>query len=93
MQRLSPKALGFSFASICAVLYAACAVIMATVPKETAIQFFNSLTHGVDWGPIMRFEMPWYEMLIGITEVFILGWLVGATIATLYNASVGKETE
>lgn len=92
MPRLNPKALGFSFASICAALYAACAAIMATVPKEAAIQFFNSLTHGVDWGPIVRFDMPWYEMLIGITEVFILGWLIGATIAALYNASADKET-
>jgi hypothetical protein len=64
---------------------------MAAVPREVAIRFFNSLTHGVDWGPIMRFEMPWYEMLIGMTEVFILGWLVGATIAALYNIGSGKE--
>ena len=91
MHHLSLKALGFAVAAMSALLYAGCALVMATVPRATAIRFFNSLTHGVDWGPIMRFEMPWYEMLIGMTEVFILGWLVGATIAALYNISSGKE--
>ena len=91
MQHLSPKALGFAFAAISSVMYAACALIMATVPEEAAIQFFNSLTHGVDWGPIMRFEMPWHEMVIGLTEVFILGWLMGASIAVLYNIGAGRE--
>lgn len=91
MQHLSPKALGFAVAAMSAVLYAACALIMATVPKPAAVQFFNSMTHGVDWGPIMRFDMPWHEMVIGVTELFILGWLVGATIAVLYNIGVGKE--
>lgn len=91
MHHLSLKAFGFAVATMSALLYAGCALVMATVPRATAIQFFNSLTHGVDWGPIMRFEMPWYEMLIGMTEVFILGWLVGATTAALYNVSSGKE--
>jgi len=91
MQHLSPKALGFAFGAISSVMYAACALIMATLPEEAAIQFFNSLTHGVDWEPIMRFNMPWYEMVVGFTEVFILGWLIGATVAALYNISAGRE--
>jgi hypothetical protein len=26
-----------------------------------------------------------WMMIIGITEIFILGWLTGATIASVYN--------
>jgi hypothetical protein len=37
----------------------------------------------------MRFDMPWSEMAIGISELFILSWLAGAAIAALYNFGVG----
>ncbi len=35
--------------------------------------------------------MPWWEMVIGVLEVFILGWLVGATVAVLYNVGTTRE--
>lgn len=58
---------------------------MLTVPKPAVIRFFNSLLHGWDVGPIMRWDMPWWEATIGVLEVFILGWLFGALLAVLYN--------
>ena len=90
MLSLSPRGLGFAFGTISALFYAGCAFVMSTVPRDVAIRFFNSLTHGVDWGPIMRWDMPWTEMLIGVLEVFILGWLTGATVAAFYN--IGAKT-
>ena len=92
MLSLSPRGLGFAFAMISAVFYAGCAFVMATVPRDVAIRFFNSLTHGVDWGPIMRWDMPWTEMLIGLLEVFILSWLRGAAVAALYNIGARTRT-
>lgn len=85
MSPLSPRGLGFAFGLITAAFYAGCAFVMSTVPRDAAIRFFNSLTHSVDWGPIMRWDMPWTEMLVGLLEVFILGWLTGAAVAVLYN--------
>jgi len=58
---------------------------MAFLGKAESVRFFNSLIHGVDFGPIVRASMPPMEMVIGLFEVFILGWLLGATVASLYN--------
>lgn len=88
---LSPRRLGFAFASISALLYLGCAFVMLTVPQEAAIRFFNSVMHGVDVTPIVRWDMPWWEMSIGVLEVFILGWLIGATVAALYNIGIPKR--
>lgn len=85
MKTLSVKRFGFALGSGCAALYLGCAFVMATVPPEAALRFFNSITHGVDWGPVMRTDMPWWEFVIGILEIFILGWLFGAFVASLYN--------
>lgn len=88
---LSPKRLGFAFAATSALLYLGCVFVMLTVPQDAAIRFFNSVMHGVDVTSIVRWDMPWSEMTIGVLEVFILGWLVGATVAVLYNVGTTRE--
>ena len=60
-------------------------------PRPPEFRFFNSLTHGVDWGPIMRWDMPVGEMVVGVLQVFILGWLLGAAMASLYNFVAARE--
>lgn len=92
MTRLSIRRLGFALGALFGLLYLGCVFVMATVPKDAAVRFFNSLTHGVDWGPIMRWDMPAAEMLVGVLEVFILGWLAGAAFAALYNLGLERRT-
>jgi hypothetical protein len=36
-------------------------------------------------------DVPWTEALIGLVEMFILGWLFGALIAAVYNISFNKK--
>ncbi len=75
-----------------ALLYLGCVFVMGTVGREGSIIFFNSLMHGIDVSSIIRTEMPWWEMVMGIVEIFILGWLIGAAVAGIYNARrAGKE--
>ena len=93
MHTLSIKRLGFAMATTWVLLYIGCVLVMATVPKEEAVRFFNSLLHGLDVSPIMRWEMPWTDMIMGVVETFILGWLFGAAIAALYNLGSGERTE
>jgi protein-S-isoprenylcysteine O-methyltransferase Ste14 len=91
MGRLNTKGMGFAVASSFALVYLACVFIVHTVPRPAAIAFFNSIIHGIDVSSIMRWEMPWWEMVIGVLQVFIIGWLFGSAIAILYNwASVPK---
>lgn len=72
------------------VVYLGCALILAFLGREGIILFLNSLLHGLDVSPIIRMSVPWWETLAGAVEVFILGWLVGAVIAAIYNAGVQK---
>lgn len=82
-----PRA-GLALGTGLAVAYVGCVFVMLTVPHDTAIQFFNSILHGIDVSSIMRWDMPWWETVIGVLEVFILGWLFGALMAAVYNFSL-----
>lgn len=85
MHTLSIRRFGFALGAVSALLYLGCMFVMLTVPKQAVIRFFNSLMHGVDVAPIMRWDMPRWEAIIGVLEIFILGWLVGAAVAMFYN--------
>lgn len=85
MHTLSARRLGFALGGAAATLYVGCVFVMMTVPHGAAVRFFNSMMHGWNVEPIMRWDMPWWEAVIGVFELFILGWLVGALVATLYN--------
>ncbi len=76
---------GFALGGASSVMYVGCVVVMLAVPRDAAIRFFNSIMHGWDVEPLMRWDMPWWEAIIGVIEVFILGWLFGAVVAALYN--------
>lgn len=82
---ISIKRLGFALGATSALLYLGCAFVMLTVPQPAVVAFFNSIVHGWDVEPIMRWDMPWWEAVVGVVEVFILGWLTGAVIAMFYN--------
>lgn len=91
MSQIHAKQMGFALGAAFALLYIGCMAVMLTVPQDAAVRFFNSLTHGVDWGPIMRWDMPWWEAMIGVVEVFVFGWLFGAFMAVIYNASAPRR--
>ncbi len=92
MSTLSVTRLGFALAMGAALSYIGCAFVMMTVPQDVAIRFFNSIMHGVDVTAIMRCDMPGWEMVVGVLEIFILGWLFGAIVAVFYNMGL-KNTK
>lgn len=85
MDIINIKKFGLAVGTTFALLYLGCVLVMTTVGKEGTIFFFNSLMHGIDVSSILRMNMPLWEMTTGIIEIFILGWLTGATIASIYN--------
>ena len=91
MNRISVKGVSCALASCCAVLYVSCVFIMLTVPKEAVVRFFNSILHGWDVSSIMRWDMPWWEAALGALEMFILGWLIGALFAVVYNLCAARK--
>ena len=91
MNRIDVKKFGLSFGLTGALLYFGCILVMATVGRDGTVAFFNSLLHGLDVSSILRIEIPLWEAGIGIIETFIFGWLVGASIAAFYNASLKEK--
>ncbi|TYP93575.1 hypothetical protein LX73_1281 [Fodinibius salinus] len=91
MKTLSIKKLGMAVGATGAVLYIGCIILMVSVGREGTIFFFNSLLHGLDVEPIIRMSVPPLDALFGIIQTFILGWLVGALIAAIYNIGMGED--
>jgi hypothetical protein len=90
MNTINIKRFGLAFGVTGAILYLGCIVLMATVGREGSILFFNNLLHGLDTSSIIRMNVPLWEAILGIIEIFILGWLVGICIAAIYNFSSKK---
>ena len=88
MKRINVKQLGLAFGLTGALLYAGCAVLMITVGHQGTVAFFNSILHGLDVTSVIRMDVPLWEAGLGLIEIFILGWLVGACVAGFYNANV-----
>lgn len=88
--KLNIKKLGFATGLTGALLYLGCMLVMITVGHEGIVKFFNSLLHGLDVSAIIRMNVPLWEAGLGIVQTFVLGWLVGACIASLYNWQIKK---
>lgn len=85
VQALSPQRLGFALGTSGVVFYLGCMLTMATVSKDQAITFFNSLLHGLDVSTILVTSVSLGEVMLGLCSTFILGWFAGMMIAGVYN--------
>ena len=45
----------------------------------------------LDVTAILRTTMPLWEMMIGLVETFVLAWLIGASIAGIYNFGIRRH--
>lgn len=88
MHHINIKQFGFAVGITIVIIYIGCIIVISFVSTETAVAFFNNLMHSIDASSIIRkTPMPVSEALIGVVEWFIIGWLMGASIAAIYNAS------
>lgn len=86
---LNPRCMGLAFGSTGLIFYLGCMLTMATVPRASAVTFFNSLLHGLDVGPVLRTSVPLTNVTLGLVTTFILGWFAGVLVAGIYNLSLG----
>lgn len=91
MYRLNVKKFGFALGLTGALIYLGCMIVMARAGQGGSITFFNSLVHGLDVTSIIRMDVPLWEAGLGIVQIFILGWLIGACIAAFYNAQIKNK--
>lgn len=92
MNHINIRKLGLAVGTTGVLLYIGCVLVMWTVGRDGTILFFNNLFHGLDTSSIIRMDVPPLEALIGIIQTFVIGWLVGACIAGIYNLNITKKT-
>lgn len=88
---INVKKMGLAVGLTFALLHLGCVSVVLFTSREATIAFFNSLLHGLDVTSILRAEMPVGEIIYGFIQVFVLGWLIGASIASIYNFSFIRE--
>ena len=91
MNYINIKKLGLACGLTASMLYFGCVLVMFTVGHDSTVKFFNSLLHGIDVSNIIRMNISPVEELTGIVQTFILGWLIGACVAAIYNVSFKKN--
>lgn len=93
MNHINIKRFGFALGGTIALVYLGCILVMGIRGPEATIAFFNNLMHGLDLSSVVRkTPMTIGEALTGIVEWFIIGWLIGASIAVLYNVTSKNKT-
>lgn len=91
MNHINIKQLGFAIGTTIVIIYIGCIAVVSLISTQEAIAFFNNLMHSIDTTTIIRkAPMSFLEIIIGIVEWFIIGWLIGASIASIYN--LGTKT-
>lgn len=90
METMNVKRAGLAFGFTGALLYVGCALLMMMAGSAGTVKLFNSLLHGLDVSSIVRMGVPLMESLLGLVGTFLLGWLIGACIARIYNMGAGK---
>ncbi len=93
MGAINIKRFGLAVGLTLVFLRLGCIIVFLMTTREQAVVFFNTLLHGIDVSSILKTEMSVLEMIFGLIQIFVLGWLTGATIASIYNFSCNKKTE
>ena len=92
MQHINIKRFGLAVGTTIAIIYIGCVIVTSFISPERTVAFVNNLMHSVDVSAIIRRSpMPVSEVIMGVVEWFIIGWLAGASIAAIYNAGNKKS--
>ena len=89
-KKIHSKNFGLAIGCTFSIFYIGCVVLMALLGESQTVFFFNALFHGIDISSIIRMDVSFLEVLLGIAEMFVLGWLMGVVIANLYNFFLKK---
>ena len=91
MGQLNINRFGISIGITGVLCFIACVIIMQTLGLEGTVRFFNSLFYGIDITSIIRMDVPLFEVLIGLVQTFVTGWLFGVSIAFFYNVQLSTR--
>ena len=87
---INAKKFGLAVGLTFAILHLGCVMVILFTPRETTVAFFNTLLHGLDVTSILRTDMSAKEMAYGFFQIFVIGWFMGCSIASIYNFHLMK---
>jgi len=87
--KLNPKIVSLSLASVSVILSILCALLVALAPKTTLI-FFGSIFHGIDISKIAT-SVTFSGVLMGLFAIIILSLITGWLFALVYNYFEAKK--
>ena len=88
VDKLSPKRVAYSLASVSAILYIVCAVLIAIAPEAT-IKLFGSLFHGINIELIAQNTISFGSTILGLIEIVVGSLIIGWLFAKIYNSIKG----
>ncbi len=92
MNKININKLGIAIGSTFALLNLACLISILTLGQERMVFVFNTISHMVDLTPLIKTSISFSGVVIGLIEVFVIGWLIGITIASIYNAQISEKS-
>jgi len=85
MNTINSNKLGLALGSTGVLFYLGCMLLMLIAGKEGTTWFFNSILHGLDVTSVAQMGVPVGQTVAGIIITFVLGWIGGYLVGTLYN--------
>ena len=82
--KLNVNTIGLTTGIVAGIASIVCAVLFWIAPAFT-LNLFGSLTHGIDLSKIATTTLSFGRFLLGFIVSVILGYLVGALFAFVYN--------
>lgn len=98
MGAINIKKTGLALGLTMVVLRIGCLILFSIVSREQAVAFIKTLLCGVDVSSLIVTGMSMQDVVYGLIEIFVLGWLAGTLFASIYNVQAccgnksGKKT-
>ncbi|HLC54181.1 MAG TPA: DUF5676 family membrane protein [Candidatus Nanoarchaeia archaeon] len=82
---LKPAKVGIALGIVFAIVSLICAILFSIIP-EFILGLGNNLFHGLDLTQMTKSSISWGGVIIGVIEVFIIGFVGGWLFGVIYNA-------
>ncbi|MBS3074759.1 hypothetical protein J4447_04910 [Candidatus Pacearchaeota archaeon] len=82
--RINASRFGLSFGIAGGIISLICGILLAIAPSFT-ISLFGAIFHGIDLSQIASKSVGIGGIILGIIEVFIIGYIFGWLVGVFYN--------
>lgn len=90
-RELDSARFGLGLGSAWALLYLICILLIVIIGPQSIAYLVSILFHGLDMSALVSRQVTLGYAILGIIEVFIFGWLMGALTAVIYNWSLPRK--